>query len=209
MVVFDPVSNFANCASDQDVHLMLIRLVDFLKARQITGIFANLTTADALTEATDLGISSIMDTWILLRDIELGGERNRGIYILKSRGMKHSNQIREFLITPNGIELIDVYSGPQGVLTGSARMAQEASERAAEVARSQDTQRRKAELHRKQQAFEAQVALLRAEFEQERDRLMSEISVQNLREQTLAEERTAMARSRFADGNSAARERGS
>ncbi len=209
MVVIDPVSNFANAASEQDVHMMLIRLVDFLKSQQITGVFANLTGADAWREATDLGISSIMDTWILLRDIELSGERNRAIYVLKSRGMKHSNQLREFLITSSGIDVLDVYSGPQGVLTGSARLAQEASERAAQTVRTEETQRRRAELQRKQQAFEAQMALLKAEFEQEHDRLMSEISIENLREQTLAEDRLVMSKSRQADSNSAARRHGS
>jgi circadian clock protein KaiC len=109
---------------------MLLRLVDFLKASQITALFTHLTSGGKPWESTDVGISSLIDTWMLLRDIELGGERNRGLYILKSRGMQHSNQIREFVITPEGIELKDVYVGPEGVLTGSMREAQEARERA-------------------------------------------------------------------------------
>src|ERR1700742_279830 len=91
-------------------------------------------------EQTDVGISSIMDTWLLLRDIELGGERNRGIYVLKSRGMAHSNQIREFALTNHGIDIRDVYVGPEGVLTGSMRMAQEARERADKLNRQQEIQ---------------------------------------------------------------------
>src|SRR5256885_13810972 len=113
---------------------MLLRLIDFLKASQITTLVTNLTGGGNVLEGTDLGISSLMDTWLLLRDIELNGERNRGLYILKSRGMAHSNQIREFLLTPNGIRLVDVYLGPEGVLTGSSRQAQEAREAAAALA---------------------------------------------------------------------------
>ena len=127
-VIVDPISNFASAAEERDVHAMLVRLVDFLKTRQITTFFTNLTGGNMAREVTDMGISSIMDTWLLVRDIELGGERNRGLYVLKSRGMPHSNQIREFVISPKGIVLLDVYTGAHGVLTGSARLAQEAKE---------------------------------------------------------------------------------
>ena len=90
---------------------MLTRLIDFLKTEQITGVFTSLTARRRAKEQTEVGISSLIDTWLLLRNIELGGERNRGLYVLKSRGMAHSNQIREFLLTPRGIELLDVYVG--------------------------------------------------------------------------------------------------
>ena len=116
-----------------------------------------------------MDISSLIDTWLLLRDIELGGERNRGLYILKSRGMAHSNQIREFLLTDRGIDLCDVYLGPEGVLTGSARRTQEARERAAALARQQDMERRRSDLERKRRALEAKVAALKMEFEIEED----------------------------------------
>src|SRR3954447_9136342 len=136
VVVVDPISNMLVAGTADDAQAMLLRLVDSLKHQQITALFTNLTSAgDASLEQTDLGVSSIVDTWILLRDIELGGERNRGIYVLKSRGMAHSNQIREFLLTDRGIELRDVYVGPAGVLTGSMRLAQEARERAAAIER--------------------------------------------------------------------------
>ena len=108
---------------------------------------------------------AVLDTWLLVRDIELGGERNRGLYVLKSRGMKHSNQIREFLITAEGIRLEDVYVGPEGVLTGSMRAAQEDREKAAALARTQETERKQRELGRKRAVLEAQIAALRAEFE--------------------------------------------
>src|SRR4029078_1810485 len=106
-VIVDPISNFTSAAEERDVHAMLIRLVDFLKTRQITTFFTNLTGGNMAREVTDMGISSIMDTLLLVRDIELGGERNRGLYVLKSRGMPHSNQIREFVISPKGIVLLD------------------------------------------------------------------------------------------------------
>ena len=98
---------------------MLLRLVDALKVRQITGFFTSLSTTEARIEQTDVAISSLIDTWLLVRDLEIGGERNRGLYVLKSRGMQHSNQIREFSLTPHGIELREPYTGPAAVLTGS------------------------------------------------------------------------------------------
>src|SRR5207302_8837882 len=140
-----------------EAQAMLLRLVDALKDRQITALFTNLSSAgEASLEQTDLGISSIVDTWILLRDIELGGERNRGLYVLKSRGMAHSNQIREFLLTDRGIELLDVYVGPEGVLTGSMRVAQEAREKAVAMTRQQEIERRQREIDRKRRSMEAQ-----------------------------------------------------
>ncbi|MDL5503213.1 MAG: ATPase domain-containing protein, partial [Candidatus Methanoperedens sp.] len=117
--------------NETEVKSMLARLIDFLKAKQITALFTNLSQAGGPLEQTEFGISSLMDTWLLLRDIEIGGERNRGLYILKSRGMSHSNQIREFLLTDKGIDLVDVYLGPSGVLTGSARAAVEMQEKTA------------------------------------------------------------------------------
>jgi circadian clock protein KaiC len=136
-----------------------------LKSRQITAFFVNLTAGGNAWERTDVGVSSLIDTWILLRDIELAGERNRGLYVLKSRGMKHSNQIREFVITPQGIELLDVYVGEEGVLTGSMRAAQEHREKAAAQSRAHEMQRKQRELARRRAVLEAQIAALRAEFE--------------------------------------------
>jgi circadian clock protein KaiC len=145
---------------------MLLRLIDYLKLRQITALMTSLNSAgDAALEQTDLGISSLIDSWILLRDIELGGERNRGLYVLKSRGMAHSNQIREFLLTDHGIKLLDVYVGPEGVLTGSMRLAQEAREAAAAMLREQQEERRRREQERKRIALEAQLAVIRADLE--------------------------------------------
>jgi circadian clock protein KaiC len=164
-VIVDPISNFTASGSDADAESMLLRLVDFLKARQITAFMINLTAGGNAWERTDVGISSIIDTWLLLRDIELGGERNRGLYVLKSRGMPHSNQIREFLITSEGVQLEEVYVGPEGVLTGSMRAAQETRERAEALKRGQEIEHKKRELDRRRAALEAQIAALRAEFE--------------------------------------------
>jgi circadian clock protein KaiC len=160
----DPLSSFVVGGNEAEVKSMLMRLVDFLKMNQITGLFTGLTSSGSALEQTEVAISSLIDTWLLLRDIEIGGERNRGLYILKSRGMAHSNQIREFLLTDHGVELRDVYVGPSGVLTGSARLAQEAQEKAALTIRNQEVERRQIELERKRTTLEAQVATLRAEF---------------------------------------------
>jgi circadian clock protein KaiC len=139
IVVMDPVTNFLGIGSEVEVKAMLTRLIDFLKLHQITAMFTSLTSGSSGTlEQTNIGISSLMDSWLLLRDIEANGERNRGLYVLKSRGMAHSNQIREFLLTDHGIDLADVYLGTEGVLTGTARLAQEARDKAAELERERD-----------------------------------------------------------------------
>jgi circadian clock protein KaiC len=153
-------------------------------------------------EQTDVAISSLIDTWLLLRDIEIGGERNRGLYILKSRGMAHSNQIREFLLTGRGVELRDMYVGPSGVLTGSARLAQEAQDQAMQMARKQEIERRQLELERKRKAVEAQIAAMRAEFEAEKAESLKIIGQEQAQEAQLEQERVDMGLSRKADAKS-------
>jgi circadian clock protein KaiC len=148
-VIVDPISNLVDGGTALEAQSMLLRLVDFLKANQVTAMFTHLTSGGRPWEGTEVGVSSLIDTWMLLRDIEAGGERNRGLYVLKSRGMKHSNQIREFLITPGGIELEDVYVGPGGVLTGSMRAAQEAREAAEAQLREQELQNKHRDLERR------------------------------------------------------------
>lgn len=164
VMIVDPISNLVSAGTQVDTEAMLVRLIDYLKSIGVTAMLTNLTSGGKAWERTDVGISSLIDTWILLRDIELGGERNRGLYVLKSRGMKHSNQIREFLITPNGIQLEPVYVGPEGVLTGSMRAAQEAREKAADLEREEKAERRQRELAARRAALEAQIAALQAEF---------------------------------------------
>ena len=199
VVIIDPVSNFSSAGSGSDAEAMVLRLIDFLKSRQITAMFVNLTAGGDAWEHTDVGVSSLIDTWILLRDIELAGERNRGLYVLKSRGMKHSNQIREFLLTSDGIQLQDVYIGPEGVLTGSMRAAQEDCEKAAALARGQEIERKQRDLARKRAALEAQIAALRVEFEAVEDESKRVSEHDRAREQQLASDRSAAALRRGAD----------
>jgi circadian clock protein KaiC len=179
---------------------MLLRLVDFLKSQQITAFFTSLSSPDMKTlEQTDVGISSIMDTWLLLRDIELGGERNRGLYVLKSRGMAHSNQIREFVLTDKGIDIREVYVGPQGVLTGSMRLVQEARERAQKVTYQLDLESKQRQLARKRAALEAQIIALQAEFEGEEAEIAQLLNQEHQVVKQLQIDEVAMARSRQAD----------
>jgi circadian clock protein KaiC len=199
VVIIDPISNFSSAGSGSAAEAMLLRLIDFLKSRQITAMFVNLTAGGNAWERTDVGISSLIDTWLLLRDIELAGERNRGLYVLKSRGMKHSNQIREYLLTGDGIELKDVYVGPEGVLTGSMRAAQEDREKAAALVREQDIERKQRELARKRAALEAQIAALRSEFEAVEDESKRVAEQDRAREQQLVSDSSAAALRRGAD----------
>lgn len=179
MVVVDPISNFETAGTVREAASMMLRLVDFLKMKGITAVFVNLTSGGRAAEATDMGISSLIDTWILMRDIELGGERNRGLVVLKSRGTAHSNQIREFVISSHGIDLLDVYLGTDGVLTGSMRVAQEARQAEIVRARALEVERKKRDIERKRKALNAQILALQAEFDAEEfeiTRLLSESS---------------------------------
>jgi circadian clock protein KaiC len=199
VVIVDPVTNLSSAGSGQEVHGMLLRLVDFLKSKQITAFFTSLTSGGDALERTEVEVSSLIDTWLLLRDIELGGERNRGLYVLKSRGMAHSNQIRELRLTSRGIDLLEVYSGPEGVLTGSLRAAQEAREKSAESARNQDINRRLRELDRKRKLLAAQIAAMQLDFEAV-DEEAKLIAAQNQNEQeALTRERAEMIRRRGGD----------
>lgn len=168
VIVFDPIGSLIQAGTRRDANIMMTRLVDFLKVNNITALLTSLAseTIDHLEE-TNLDISSIVDTWLLLRNLESGGERNRGIYILKSRGMKHSNQIREFLLTDHGIDLVDVYLGSDGVLAGSARLSQEAHEKAAAAGRQRDIEAKQRDMEWRRQALEARISSQRKEFEME------------------------------------------
>jgi len=198
VVIVDPLTNFLKAGTSAEAEGMLTRLIDFLKARQVTAFFTSLTSG-GLLEQTEAGISSLTDTWLLLRDIELGGERNRAMYILKSRGMAHSNQIREFLLTDHGIELRDVYVGPEGVLTGSMRMAQEAREQAAALSRQENIARRQRDLDRKRHVLDAGITLQRARFASEEEELQQVITQEQAATGRLTEDQQQLARSRKAD----------
>lgn len=198
-VVIDPLTNLLNIGDENEVRSALLRLVDLLKVRQITGVFTSLTHGGDALESTEVGISSLMDTWLLLRDIESDGERNRGLYVLKSRGMPHSNQIREFHLTSAGIRLTPAYLGPAGVLTGAARKVQEARERAEEMARQHEIERQQRELERKRVALEAQIEVLRATYEGQQEDLRRTIEQSRRRENMIHQDREAMARLRQAE----------
>jgi len=170
VVAVDPISNLTVERDETEVKPTLMRLIDFLKKEQITAVFTSLTTGgSAITapEDSQVGVSSLMDVWLLLRNHEHNGERNRTLYVLKARGMSHSNQVREFVLSDTGVDLVEVYVGSGGVLTGAARASQEAGERAAKELREQDCQRRRRKFASRRKAIEAQIAMLQAEAEAE------------------------------------------
>ena len=160
-VILDPITNLITVGTVSEVKAMLIRLIDFLQTEQITVMFTALSLNTIINEQTDEGVSSLVDAWILVRDIESNGERNRGMYIMKSRGMKHSNQVREFVITDQGLDLVDVYLGPEGVLTGSAREAQQLTEATGAVLRSHAVSRKDIEIGRKRKCWKQKFPLCR------------------------------------------------
>jgi circadian clock protein KaiC len=201
VVVVDPVTNLIMVSTANEVRSMLTRLVDFLKTQGITSIFTSLTAGGGPLEASEVDVSSLMDTWLVLVSIEVGGERNRALYVLKSRGMEHSNQIREFLLTDDGLRLLDVYLGPQGVLTGSARLSQEEREKTADMSRRQELESHRRELERERRTFEARMDTLRAEHEAEEERIQQTISESESLGKELLQARGQMVRSRKADSS--------
>ncbi len=208
IVVLDPVTNFLSVGSGEDVKAMLMRLLDFLKMQQITLLLTSLTHG-AETQQTDVGISSLIDTWMLVRQVELSGERNRGLFVLKSRGMPHSNQVREMVLSERGIELTEAYLGPEGALTGSARLAQEAREKREATLRRQEIERARLDLQRRRQALDARMAALRLEFEMEEEEMRLFIEQAEAGEKGRLEDRDDMATARQAKASPAtARRRG-
>ena len=199
VVILDPLNSFVVGDNQIGVQSMLMRLLDFLKTILITGLFTSLTASGGALERSEAAISSLIDTWLVLRAIDSGGERNRGLSILKSRGMAHSNQMREFLLTDHGVELRDVYVGAGGVLTGSARLTQEAQDQAAQIVRKQEIERQQLELASKHQVLEAQIAAMRAEFEVQRTASLRITGQEQAQGAQLAQGRLDMGRSRDED----------
>ena len=191
IVVVDPLSAFRG--PETEVHATLLRMVDLLKAQGITGLFTSLRTEGALSEGTEQGLSSLMDAWIKLLNVEADGEQNRVLYVIKSRGMSHSNQVREYMITGTGIELIDAYVGPEGVLTGTARMTQEARERTAASRRQQGAERRRRDVARRRETLERQITELRSALEAEEDEARVLLAEDDSHESTLASNRHVVA----------------
>jgi circadian clock protein KaiC len=199
VVAVDPISDLTMARDESEVKPTLMRLIDFLKKEDITAIFTCLTSGgDSVStpEDSQIGVSSLMDTWLMLRNIEFTGERNRTIFVRKSRGMAHSNQIREFVLSDTGMDLVDVYLGGDRVLTGSARLTQEALEGAAAELRGQDHQRKLRQLAAKQKAIEAQIAALQAEAEAETEEVHFAITQETLLERNAKRDTDAMAQLR-------------
>ena len=199
VVVIDPITNFLAVGDRMETKAMLTRLIDFLKSREITAMFTSLTSGGHDLEDSEVDVSSLMDTWLLVKNIETNGERNRGLYILKARGIAHSNQVREFLLTDRGIQLVDAYVGSEGVLMGSARSSQVAREKAAEVDRKLASERKQRELQVKQELYEAQLIALKEQYESERDAILRELEEESQRQKVMAEQRLEIARLRQAD----------
>lgn len=203
VVMVDPISNMRAAGTLDESTNMLVRLVDFLRKSNILGFLISLSAQGKAIESTDEGLSSMVDTWLLLRDVESNGERNRLLYILKSRGMAHSNQVREFLITPGGIRLVDAYLGEAGVLTGSARLAQEAREaREAQLA-AEEVERKRLALDHRRKSTEAQIEALRAAYHAELEEFERIAAGETERRQEAERIRQAMARSRRITGTPA------
>ena len=199
VVVVDPLNGFTIGSNSTEVKSMLTRLADFLKTKQISSMFTQLISSGKAHGDDDMAVSSMIDTWLLLRGIEIGGERNRGLSIIKSRGMAHSNQVRECLLTDHGVELCEVYVGAGGVLTGTARRAQEAQELALKLTRQQEIERKQIELAASRRALEAQIAALRAEFDVREAGWMKIITQEQAQATQLDQEREEMGLSRGAD----------
>ncbi len=195
-VIVDPLSNLTTIGNFGEVKSMLTRMIDFLKNQGVTALFTNLTEGGGPMEQTEVGVSSLMDTWLLLRNTEAGAERNRLLFILKSRGMAHSNQVREFRLSDQGIQLRDVYVGPGTVLTGSARMVQEAKDKAQAVSERQSLARRRRELEQEQTLAQAQLDALQLKTASLGEEIQNLQKEEEGRETTATQEQAELARAR-------------
>jgi circadian clock protein KaiC len=194
-VVIDPISNLVSVGNISEVRSMLTRLIDYLKVNGITALFTSLVSGRNIQqEMTEEGVSSLVDTWVMVRDLEGLGERNRGLSILKARGMAHSNQVREFIVTDHGIQLLDVVIGPAGIVTGASRLAQQFQQEAEALASRQDTERKDRELERRRRVLEGTISNLRTEFESVEEELRQINSEEQSRQQNLARGRQQSAR---------------
>jgi circadian clock protein KaiC len=194
VVIVDPVSSFASAGSESDARLMLMRMIDLLKSRKITALLTSLTSAGRPAEQSEVGVSSLIDTWIVLHNIERAGERTRTLSIVKSRGMKHSNQARELLLSDQGVNLVDVFVGSDGaVLTGSARVAQETADRTAAEALTYDVARKKAAMRRKRKTIETRIAEMQDDLAAETEEVSTAIKTQKMMASDLAIARAAQA----------------
>ena len=196
VVVLDPVSSFESAGALLDARSMMARMIDLLKSRQVTTLLTALTPADETVEQTSVGVSSLVDSWIILQNLEQGGERTRGLFILKSRGMTHSNQVRELIITDHGVELEEIEIGPAGAVIGSARIAQQAQERAAAVISDQEVRHKEDLLTRKRIELKARIAELESAYASETHDIEQAITREKARQGVLVSGRASLARFR-------------
>ena len=194
-VILDPISSFMSAGTKNQIKGMLVRLFDWLKTHQITALVTYLTTPTT-REETDVGVSSLIDTWIEVRDLELAGERNRTLYLLKSRGMSHSNQVRELIISEAGIQLAAVYSGPDGVLLGSAKTAEDQRRAREDRATQEDAKRAEKLLATKREALESQIAALRADYATEAEEVQRKVQAAREEAAAFSSDRDSMAQQR-------------
>ena len=190
-IIIDPISNLITVGSEHEVRSMLVRLIDMLKAHNITALFTSLNkqTDNFRPDLAEESVSSLVDTWITVRDMEGIGERNRGIFIIKARGMGHSNQVREFVITNNGIELLDVELGPNGILTGTARQTQKFKKTMSDIKLQNEINRKDREIERKRRVLEANIEALRNEFESAQEELSILKATEELQSQLIAKKK--------------------
>jgi circadian clock protein KaiC len=181
IVIMDPISSLMNIGDPEEVKAIIARIIDIGKSRNTMVVLTNLSHGAYYADATTIGISSICDIWILMKQLESDGEFNRGIYVLKARGMNHTNQVREFRMSPTGIEILDIFVGAGGK-TGAARFSEEAGERAAALVREQEIDRLKRQVERKELILNRKIDELKMNFESEKEELMFSIQKDELRE---------------------------
>jgi len=205
IIVIDPISNLIEVGEQMEVKSMLSRLIDYFKSNKTTILFTSLVVKGVNEDTSEVGISSLMDTWIQLKDIESNGEHNRGLVVLKSRGMSHSNQIREFLLTDKGIRLLNVSLSSGAVLMGSSRVAQAAQEEVETVRRRDENARRKWLLEQKRREKDARIVSLEAEFATVEEDLTSTERMEEKQGKARIETRKELAKLRKADDKTTTR----
>jgi circadian clock protein KaiC len=199
VVVFDPLTNLTEIGSEREVKSMLTRLLDFLKMHQITAMFTSLTAGGANLDQTELGVSSLMDTWLIVRNLESSGERNRALYILKSRGQSHSNQVREFVLSRKGLDLLDVYVSDGEVKVGSEKLTQEARDREKGLLAREEAEVKSLSLERHRKTIAAQIEALKAELETREAEARLEMAMQKQRVANIGQAQQIMSRHRLID----------
>lgn len=203
LVVLDPISAFLDTGDKLEVQSMLLRMVDFLKSRGITAVFTHLMHSQGGDIATDAGLSSLMDAWVLMLNREVNGEFNRELYLLKARGTAHSNQVREFVMGDGGIRLLPPYLGENGALTGSARKAEEARDRRAELDRLEQIERIRTQIEARRRKARAQIESLEAEIEADEKELEAALAREQAHLAQVDRDKAEIIASRRAEGTSA------